>query len=95
MTPEAFEAVHNFIRFSMEAQEKMGKRFTEDDLEQEIHKGESFLGIKLEKDEYGALKRRLESRFKIKHTLSSIIYNDYEDIPDWYSHFTPACLVLK
>lgn len=90
MTPEAFEAVHNFIRFSMEAQEKMGKRFTEEDLEQEIHKGESFLGIKLEKDEYSALKRRLESRFKIKHTLSSIIYNDYEDIPDWYSHFTPA-----
>ena len=90
MTPELLEAVHNFIRFSMEAQEKMGKRFTEDDLEQEITKGESFLGIKLEKDEYSALKRRIESRFKIKHTLSSIIYNDYEDIPDWYSHFTPA-----
>lgn len=90
MTPEAFEAVHNFIRFSMEAQEKMGKRFTEEGLEQEIHKGETFLSITLEKDEYNALKRRLESRFKIKHTLSSIIYNDYEDIPDWYSHFTPA-----
>ena len=37
MTPDASEAVHNFIRFSMEAQEKMGKRFTEEDLEQEIH----------------------------------------------------------
>ena len=25
MTPDKLEAVHNFIRFSMEAQEKMGK----------------------------------------------------------------------
>lgn len=90
MTPEELEAVHNFIRFSMEAQERMGKRFSEEDLEQEIHKGESFLSIKLEKDEYNAIKRRLESRFKIKHTLSCIIYNDYEDIPDWYSHFIPS-----
>ena len=32
MTPDKLEAVHNFIRFSMEAQEKMGKQFTEDDL---------------------------------------------------------------
>ena len=89
MTPEAFEDVHNFIQFSMLAQEKMGKRFTEEDLEQEIKKGESFLGIKFQDTEYSALKRRLESRFKIKHTLSSVIYNNYEEIPDWYSHFTP------
>ena len=89
MTPEAFEAVHNFIRFSMEVQEKMGSRFTEDDLENEIKKGESFLGITLEKDEYNALRRLLESRFKIKHTLASVIYNNYDEIPDWYSHFTP------
>ena len=34
MTPEAFEDVHSFIQFSMLAQEKMGKRFTEEDLEQ-------------------------------------------------------------
>lgn len=90
MTQDTFEAVHNFILFSMDAQEKMGKRFSEEDLEQEIHKGESYLDIELETDEYSALKRRLESRFKIKHTLSYIIYNDYENIPDWYSHFTPA-----
>ena len=89
MTPENLEAVHNFIRFSMEAQEKMGKHFTEDDLGEEIKKGETFLGIKLEQEEYNALRRRLESRFKIKHTLSSVIYNDYDDVPDWYSHFTP------
>lgn len=89
MTPEALEAVHNFVRFSMEAQEKMGTRFTENDLEKEINKGESFLNIKLEKDEYNALRRLLESRFKIKHTLASVIYNNYEDIPDWYSNFTP------
>lgn len=89
MTPEAFEDVHSFIQFSMLAQEKMGKRFTEEDLEQEIKKGEAFLGIKFQDTEYSALKRRLESRFKIKHTLSSVIYNNYEEIPDWYSHFTP------
>ena len=89
MTPEAFEDVHSFIQFSMLAQEKMGKRFTEEDLEQEIKKGESFLGIEFQDTEYSALKRRLESRFKIKHTLSSVIYNNYEEIPDWYSHFTP------
>lgn len=89
MTPDAFEAVHNFILFSMDAQEKMGKLFSEEDLVKEIEKGESFLGIKLEKEEYAALRRRLESRFKIKHTHSSIIYNDYDDIPDWYSKFTP------
>ena len=73
MTPDAFEAVHNFILFSMDAQEKMGKLFSEEDLVKEIEKGESFLGIKLEKEEYAALRRRLESRFKIKHTHSSII----------------------
>lgn len=78
MTPDAFEAVHNFILFSMDAQEKMGKLFSEEDLVKEIEKGESFLGIKLEKEEYAALRRRLESRFKIKHTHSSIIYNDYD-----------------
>lgn len=89
MTPDKFEAVHNFIRFSMEAQEKMGKHFTEDDLGEEIEKGESYLGIKLEQEEYDALRRRLESRFKIKHTLSGVIYNDYDDLPDWYNHFTP------
>lgn len=89
MTPEAFEDVHSFIQFSMLAQEKMGKRFTEEDLEQEIRKGEAFLGIKFQETEYNALKRRLESRFKIKHTLSSVIYNNYEDIPDWYTHFKP------
>lgn len=69
MTPDAFEAVHNFILFSMDAQEKMGKLFSEEDLVKEIEKGESFLGIKLEKEEYAALRRRLESRFKLSiHT---------------------------
>ena len=43
MTPDAFEAVHNFILFSMDAQEKMGKLFSEEDLVKEIEKGESFL----------------------------------------------------
>ena len=89
MTPEAFEDVHSFIQFSMLVQEKMGARFTEEDLENEIKKGETYLGIKFQEDEYNALKRRLESRFKIKHTLSSVIYNNYDDIPDWYSNFTP------
>ena len=89
MTPEAFEDVHSFIQFSMLVQEKMGARFTEEDLENEIKKGESYLGIKFQEDEYNALKRRLESRFKIKHTLSSVIYNNYDDIPNWYSNFTP------
>ena len=66
MTPEAFEDVHSFIQFSMLVQEKMGARFTEEDLENEIKKGETYLGIKFQEDEYNALKRRLESRFKIK-----------------------------
>lgn len=78
-----------FISSGMDLQIKLGKTYEEDDLGPEIYKSVSTLGAEIDDEDFAEIKKALEYRFKIKHTAASYIFNNYEDIPDWYTDFKP------
>ena len=78
-----------FISFKIDMKIKLGATFTEDNLATEIESAINEFNIETDDEDYSFIKRALEYRFKIKHTAATYIFNDYEDVRDWYTNFTP------
>lgn len=73
------------IEFSI----SLGKDFTEDDIDPLICNKANIAGFGIEDLDYKKIKNDIEYRFKIKHTMASCIFDDYDDIRDWYNKFQP------
>ena len=78
-----------YISMGMDIKIKNGVTFKDDDLESEVKTAIETLKVDLDDEDYSEIKKALEYRFKIKHTAGSFIFNDYDDVQDWYTNFQP------
>ncbi|MEG1400773.1 Z1 domain-containing protein [Bacteroides sp.] len=85
LTEQQHTAFISYIFAKIEVQLSMGGEFTEEDILPEIETCKSLLGVTLDEDDFEKIKTAIEYKFKIKHSASGCIYNDYNEDRDWYS----------
>ena len=61
-----------------------GKDITYDSIKAYIDKGVNLSGLKIDQDDYNKLFTKIEYQFKITHTESEVIFDEYDNIDQWY-----------
>ena len=90
LTESQLNAFLGFLIQRINLDLSFGKTLEEQDIEPLINSISSMTGLQLEEADFKKIKVEIEYRYKIKHTTSSCIFNDYDEARDWYSNFTPT-----
>lgn len=67
-------------------QEKEGKAITYDDIDPYIKRVAHITSLSLDKEDKDRIFTEIEYNFKIKHTDGEVIFDDYDNLQEWYSN---------
>lgn len=63
-----------------------GKVINYNDVKSYIDKSVKFSSLNIDKEDYNKLFTTIEYQFKIKHTDGEVIFNDYDNLQNWYNN---------
>lgn len=67
-------------------QVKEGKEITYDDIDPYIKQVSTITGLVLDKEDEDKIFTEIEYNFKIKHTDGEVIFDDYDNLKEWYNN---------